>query len=136
MCLCVPDTNATYYRTSEDAICKKAQKAKRQIFLKIICSPQGPFASVLPKVCNFISHWPHWQFSPQDTTKRVPRFFTKEGKTYSGRKSKVTEFADFSLKIVGELREGPNEALGIRNKEGRWLVSITKDAIYNSFPAY
>ena len=62
----------------------------------------------------------------QDTTDdSVPRFFTKEGKTYSGTKSKVTEFADFSLKIVGELREGPNEALGIRNKEGRWLVSLT-----------
>ena len=67
-------------------------------------------------------------FSPrvQDTADdRVPCFFTKEGKTYSGTKSKVVEFADFSLKIIGELREGQNEAIGIRNKEGRWLVSLT-----------
>ena len=35
------------------------------------------------------------------------------------------EFADFSLKIVGEIREGHNEALGVRNKEGRWLMSLT-----------
>ena len=59
------------------------------------------------------------------TDDRVPRFFTKEGKTYSGTKSKVTEFADFSLKIIGELREGPKEEIFIRNKEGRWLVSLT-----------
>ena len=56
-----------------------------------------------------------WYYFFQDTD-AVPRFFTKDGQTYSGKAKKVTEFADFSLKIIGQLREGPNEALGIRNK--------------------
>lgn len=65
-----------------------------------------------------------WYYFFQDTD-AVPRFFTKDGQTYSGKAKKETEFADCSLKIIGQLREGPNEALGIRNKEGCWLVSLT-----------
>lgn len=65
-----------------------------------------------------------WYYFFQDTD-AVPRFFTKDGQTYSGKAKKVTEFTDFSLKIIGQLREGPNEALGIRNKKGRRLVSLT-----------
>lgn len=71
------------------------------------------------------------QKEKSETTEIIPRFFTKEGKTYSRCKSrdlnggKVVEFADFSSKIVGEIREGHNEALGVRNKEGRWLMSLT-----------
>ena len=62
----------------------------------------------------------------QDTSDdSVPCFFTKDGRTCSGTKSKVTEFADFSLMIIGQLKERAKEALGIQNKEGRWLVSLT-----------
>lgn len=59
-----------------------------------------------------------WYCFLQDTD-AVPRFFRKDGQTYSGKVKKVTEFTDFSLKIIGQLRESPNEALGTRNKEGR-----------------
>lgn len=38
---------------------------------------------------------------------------------------KVTKFADLSLKIIGELWEGPNEARVIRNKGGRRLIRLT-----------
>ena len=54
----------------------------------------------------------------------------KEGKTYSPSKSrnsneaKVLEFADFSVKIAGEIQEGQNGALGVCNKEGCWLMSL------------
>lgn len=42
-----------------------------------------------------------WYYFFQDTD-AVPRFFTKDGQTYSGKAKKVTEFTDFSLKIIGQ----------------------------------
>lgn len=63
-------------------------------------------------------------FHLQGTNEQVPQFFIKDGKTFSVTKSKVRELADFCLKLLGELREGPNEDRR-KNKEGTRIVSLT-----------